>query len=374
MVRVINLRDNPADLMHGIEEAVESLRNGRLVIFPTDTVPGIAVRADNPDAVSILFLAKHRPANKPLAYLVSGKKCFSDPGYGRIDEKMRKAAEALAERFWPGALTIVVPGRAAHSQVYSAEEETLGFRMPGNTVALEIIKKSEFPIYVTSANISGGNDPKDASMMQFVSLVLESGDAPPADPSTVLELKHAKGGGLALLQRAGAVSAEDISAVLSNYGFPPVRKRKKIVFICTGNTCRSPMAEYFCKDMISKRDNVAEPFLAGYDIESCGTSASDGVPPFNNTLETMNAYGIDISGHLSRGIRKNEVIDADRIFVMTEAHREQVCRIVPEICGKTELLDPDGENIADPYGGNMEIYRTSAKHIKDSLERRLEEL
>ena len=122
----------------GIEAAAALLRDGQLVAFPTDTVYGVGCAVAHPEAVDAIYALKRRPADRLIPILVDSLSAVG--GAWSVDERVRR----LADAFWPGALTLVLPG---------AEGQTQAFRAPDHPVALSLIAAAG-PLYVTSANVS----------------------------------------------------------------------------------------------------------------------------------------------------------------------------------------------------------------------------
>jgi len=171
-----------------IERAVEMLKSGGLVAFPTDTVYGIGANAFNKDAVERIFTAKGRDSKKPLQVLIADK---DDLNF--IVEKQSDTLHRLAEKFFPGALTIVVSAKEDFPRWVTCGLDTVGVRMPSNPIALEMIKAFGKPIAATSANISGFPDPKNAQqVLEYldgkVDLILDGGATPDDIPSTVIDI------------------------------------------------------------------------------------------------------------------------------------------------------------------------------------------
>jgi protein-tyrosine-phosphatase len=142
--------------------------------------------------------------------------------------------------------------------------------------------------------------------------------------------------------------------------------KKHILFVCTGNTCRSPMGEGYFRHLIkqSGRQDLT--------VSSAGTSASDGFPVSNGSLVTMRGYGIDISDLRSTTLTRELVEDADLIITMSRGHRLQIGRAMPYVLDKTHLLmEFDGQpdlDVNDPVGGDYELYSNCFKGMKQALD------
>ena len=171
-----------------IAKAAEILKAGKLVAFPTDTVYGIGANAFNKDAVERIFTAKGRDSKKPLQVLIADK---DDLNF--IVEKQSDTLHRLTEKFFPGALTIVVQAKEDFPRWVTCGLDIVGVRMPSNPIALEMIKAFGKPIAATSANISGFSDPKNAQqVLEYldgkVDFILDGGATPDNVPSTVIDV------------------------------------------------------------------------------------------------------------------------------------------------------------------------------------------
>ena len=133
--------------MSHVDQAAELLRNGRLVVFPTETVYGLGANALDPAAVARIFEAKGRPLTSPLIVHVSSIEMARE-----LAAVWPPKAQALAERFWPGPLTIIVPKTAQVPDLVTAGLPSVGLRIPAHPIALELLMAAGIPLAAPSAN------------------------------------------------------------------------------------------------------------------------------------------------------------------------------------------------------------------------------
>jgi len=196
-----------------IEEAGRRLRSGGLVAFPTETVYGLGADATNGQAVARIFEAKGRPRFNPLIVHVS------DAAAAREIADLNGEAALLAERFWPGPLTLVLPlrpGARRVSDLVTAGLDTIAVRVPAHPVAQRLLKAAGIPIAAPSANISGRVSPTSAQHVDddlggAADLILDGGSTETGLESTIVALAPAP-----TLLRPGGLPREDIEAVLGS--------------------------------------------------------------------------------------------------------------------------------------------------------------
>ena len=189
----------------GLVAAAAILADGGLVAFPTDTVYGLGCAATRPEAIDAIYALKRRPPEKKVAILLGGLAGI-DAAAWVVDERV----ERLAGRFWPGALSLVLPSRAGDNRSQS-------FRVPDHRVALDLFKTAG-PMYVTSANVSDEPDTFDADdvLIAFatqadgLAAVVDGGRVPGGVPSTVLDLTVTP----ARVLRPGPVTPEMLGEVV----------------------------------------------------------------------------------------------------------------------------------------------------------------
>ena len=191
-----------------IDLALQTLQSGGLVAFPTDTVYGLAARLTDPAGIDRLYAVKGRDSAKAIPVLLS-----SPDELPQVTAGMNAAARRLAQRFWPGPLTLVVPRHPALPENISSLP-TIGVRMPDHPVALALMRRSG-PLAVTSANQSGGENACTAQevLAQLggrIELILDGGRTPGGLPSTVVDCTGAQ---LSIL-RQGPIAAADLQQAL----------------------------------------------------------------------------------------------------------------------------------------------------------------
>ena len=194
------------DLQRAIYDAVEVLRGGGLVAFPTDTLYGLGADVLSLEAVGRVFLAKGRASGSGLPVLVS---CVSD--LDLVVAWVPDVAARLMEGFWPGGLTLVLKRAPGLPRLVSGGGDTVAVRMPDHPVPLELIERLGRPITGTSANPSGGPDPVSADRVRDllgnkVDYIIDAGSAPGGIPSTVLDLSAQE----PRVLRRGAVPVEEL--------------------------------------------------------------------------------------------------------------------------------------------------------------------
>jgi L-threonylcarbamoyladenylate synthase len=191
-------------------KAVQTLREGGLVAFPTDTVYGVGALVFNEKAVDRLYLAKVRDPNKAIPVLLSSIRDLH-----RIAKRVPPAAWQLAGAFWPGALSLVVEKSAHVPDVVTAGGPTVAVRVPDHPLALALIERAGSPLATTSANISGQPasvtaDEVEAALGDAVDLILDGGPCPGGVASTVLDLTVTP----PRIVRPGPIRWEDLAPLL----------------------------------------------------------------------------------------------------------------------------------------------------------------
>ncbi len=177
----------PAELTSEIDRAARVLRTADLVAFPTETVYGLGANALDASAVAGIFAAKQRPEFDPLIVHIARRDQLNE-----LTHDLPESAALLADRFWPGPLTLVLPKREIVPDLVTAGLPTVGIRMPGHPVALELLRTANLPVAAPSANLFGRISPTTAAhvmdqLADRIDLVLDGGPCAVGVESTIVE-------------------------------------------------------------------------------------------------------------------------------------------------------------------------------------------
>ena len=360
---------NADDLRDVIHRAVQALVEGELVAFPTETVYGLAASALDADAVTCLVELKRRGPTHPLALAVKS----ADDALDYVPD-ISHLGRRLARRCWPGPVTLVLGDNHPDSLLRQLPEKvqksvvpdnTLGLRVPAHRLILEVLQLMAGPLVLTSANRTGEPDAVTAQQVidqlgDGVQLVLDDGTSQFGQPSSVVQVEKNR---LRVL-REGVVSASTLRR-LANF---------MVLLVCTGNTCRSPMAEVLMKKQLADRLQCELDELQdqGVDVLSAGIAAAAGGRPSSGAVTVMQEKGLDLSEHFSQPVTARLVQHADLILTMTRSQRDALISHRPEAASRTHVLSTDEQDVSDPVGGSIDVYRECAEQIYGNLLNRLE--
>jgi len=360
-------RDDPRVVL---ERAVRMLAEGHLVAFPTDTGYGVAAGGLVPEAVARLPRVEDRADEPALSVAVRGPADALDWAPG-----MSLLARRLARRCWPGPVTLVLdttPDQGVASRLPQevcqqvCRNGTLSLCMPGHDALLQTLRLLPGPIVLASARAGRGLAATTAEQVlqafgEAVSLVIDDGPRPHGPEATVVRVN----GNRWQVTRQGAFPI----AVLQQMS--PCR----IVFVCTGNTCRSPLAEVLCKKLLAERLGCAPEELPGHGfiVQSAGLAAMMGGEAAPEAAAAARELGADLSGHRSQPLTAALAAQADHLIAMTRSHVRTLAAHVAGIGPEPRLLSGEGQDLPDPIGCDQDVYRECSQEILRHLARHLPE-
>ena len=325
----------------------EVTANHPVYLHHTGHMFGIGCDARDTKAIEKINRIKGRPSGKGYIVLIPDESWLE-----RMDIALSAKCRRFIEQYSPGNLTVVLP-YGGNEYRHLTIDGTLAIRIPTAINLRRFIEKLGAPIVSTSINRAGEPpmDNIDAIYRRFgesLSFFIDEPRTWEPQPSTIVRCTDE----IEVL-RAGSIPESELQRSF---------EEPLVTFICTGNICRSPMAEYLLKDRIEKEGLAARSASAGF------LTGGNAISKHSETL--LHEQGIDGSMHRSTQINLEIIRKSWLLLTMTESHREQLLSMAPHASGKVRLISEFGGNgtdIDDPYGGTLEQYRYAFMRIETNI-------
>ena len=381
MLTILDLRDtdDPQDYLH---RTIQTLAEGEVVAVPTEAGYGLVAHALNPAAVEKMAQLNQKasegfsadaPTDLPAGHLMGPCSLLlpSVQAAGDYLVDWPPLVRRLAQRCWPGPLQIeVAPNRSKSltgclcggaSSLVASSSGQVAFRVVSQRVIEGIHRYLRGPLLFLELRDSHGKTITNANqaaeyLIDSVPLLLDDGPTRyGGGPTSVsVESQHYA------IRHQGVIEEAAMNQIIK-----PV-----VVLVCTGNTCRSPMAETLLRERF--RVKFGREDLVR--VLSAGVAAGDGYGASSQAVEVMGQRGLDLTGHSSQSLDDELIKVADVILTMTRGHRSAILAAWPELADRVQTLRRDGGDVSDPVGMPVEVYEACAKQIDSELEAWIEGL
>ncbi|MEI8212196.1 MAG: Sua5/YciO/YrdC/YwlC family protein [Planctomycetota bacterium] len=358
MTKILDWRrsDDPRDVVH---LAVQAIVEGHVVAVPTETCYVLVSSALHPNAVLELDKIARSHHRSPVAVVPRS----ADEALDMVP-KLGDASRRLIRKVWPGPLVLQHRNADAFSSlrclskdVYEriqTSEGELRLWQPAHDVLHYIARLVSGPLVCAIAPSRHHPGQSVALIEDLVPgqsvLAIDAGPAEYGGTPTVVGLDGNRG----RILSEGVIDRERLRS-LSQF---------VVLFVCTGNTCRSPMASAMMKKKIAEQfGHLATDGRIPIVSISAGVSAYGGDPASHGALQAIRAYGTSLDDHQSTQLNSNLVEQADLILAMGQKHRNVIVSQWPETAFKVHLIAADGGEISDPFGGPLEVYQKCADQL-----------
>jgi protein-tyrosine phosphatase len=321
-------------------QTVQALSTGALVALPTEA--GYVVAA-NPDTL----VNPARPANLPGQMSVSRLDGYFDTADFFSRSAPTPAERVLAGRLWPGPIGWV------------HDESPFPAWVPSHLAPGAVLAAWRAPLALFE--LDDGRAVNPATLGDAVALVVNDDPARPG-PVTRVRPNDTRWA----VERAGVMTEAAIRDALA----------RRIVFVCTGNTCRSPMAEGLFKLRLAERlgCRIDDLPARGFVVSSAGIAAVPDDPATPESAAVLRELGVDLSAHRSRPASADLIARADDVIVMTRSHLMTVASKYPVLAGALRLLCGADGDLDDPIGGGPDVYRVCVAVVRNHVDRLIVEM
>ena len=351
-----------------VEVVANTLLSGDLILLPLETTYVLATLPD----------WRGRTGNEHLSRFNADRAALTFRDFPAIDDLAGPISGRplrLLRRCWPGTPVVEFAGLSNDGRLYLLSsgirsklfhEDHLRAMVPGHEFVRRLLRFLPGPLLVSHPSTAAGrwSTASDAvrAMGGQIDMLVDDGPTRYDHGATVMRIEGTR----VRIVEEGVLSAKAIERMSG----------QMILFVCTGNTCRSPMAESLCRHKLAQRLDCADDDLLdhGFSVVSAGLAAQRGSPASPEAVDLLDEAGIDLRSHESQMLTRALLEQADRVITMTRSHRESIISGMPEFAHKVRVLCPSGRDVADPIGGSERDYRECMNQISAHLDVLLDEI
>jgi len=363
---------DPEERKKLLDNASRVLQDSGCVVMPTETVYGVFTRADAKGAALLEQLTGipqisslpphtlHLGDSEPILPMLS----LDSPVARRLVNRMVPGPVRMLVR-QPEAVIDSICKLVGLSRGLIDDGESIALRLPDHPITRAVIRASDHPTLARGVGASQWGKRKHGHNLELTNVydcddspgaIIDDGPTFYSNGSTTIDIWP---DGRFKVSSDGAIDEERVMRELTT----------RVLFVCTGNTCRSPMAAGLAREWARSR----EPDGLTIEIDSAGIAAGDGQPAADQAIETLRERGGDLGSHRSKILTLEMIDQADLILTMTPSHAQAVMQIAPGAEHKVFPIDPL-HAISDPIGQPIEVYREVADQLGILIERRLQEI
>lgn len=353
--------DQHANAHEAVQAAVAELEAGELVCLPDECGWNLAGLSTHVGALTKLADVREMAAVQHVLS-IAHPSVISDfvTNGSRLFQK-------LAARCWPGPVVLrttatengLIRQWPEPARSWGVTEQGRAFYCPADSFSQEVLRSVTAPL--VSVLGTANSPPENLGLPEANLTIRTSGPRFPISPTVV-----SVGASRFQIEHSGVVSERMLTRLAGEV----------YLFICTGNTCRSPMAEAIFRKMLADYLHCREDELMdhGYVVISAGLAAYHGAPASPESLALLREDGIDLSSHESQPVTEELLQHCDQILTMTRNHRDAVLSNFPELASQVRLLSPRAEDVPDPFGASLDEYVRCRDVITTCLKHLLAEI